>query len=71
MHEGRRRVLGIVAAIPQFGQNSVAKLTQKETLATGEDGWLRGFEPLIFGYEPKMLSNFNNLQDAGGCLKAL
>jgi hypothetical protein len=65
MNEGRRRVLGIMAVIPdchphaqkersgplrylKFGQNSVAKLMQKETLAA-EDGWLRGFEPLTFG----------------------
>ena len=35
--------------------------------------WLRGVDlnhrPL--GYEPKNISNFNNLQDAGGPLKAL
>jgi hypothetical protein len=35
--------------------------------------WLRGVDlnhrPL--GYEPKEISNFNNLQDAGGYLKAL
>ena len=35
--------------------------------------WLRGVDlnhrPL--GYEPKVISNFNNLQDAGGYPKAL
>ena len=53
-----------------LGQNSVATLTQKETLAT-EDGWLRELEPLTLGYEPKNISNFNNLQDAGGPRKTL
>jgi hypothetical protein len=37
------------SALSQFGQNHVTKLTQKKTLATGEDGRLRGFEPLTFG----------------------
>jgi hypothetical protein len=36
-------------------------------------GWLRGVDlnhrPL--GYEPKVISNFNNLQDAGGPRKTL
>jgi hypothetical protein len=36
-------------------------------------GWLRGVDlnhrPL--GYEPKTISNFNNLQDAGGPRKPL
>ena len=50
-----------------LGQNSVATLTQKETLAT-EDGWLRELEPLTFGYEDSSLNEtieFQGLDAAG------
>jgi hypothetical protein len=44
-----------------------------QPIETKQKSWLRGVDlnhrPL--GYEPKMISNFNNLQDAGGNLKAL